>query len=170
MNKPILYCDIDGVLNIDAKVVADAAKKIVFRKVPFGRYFSPLPTRLNYRPDIISSMRDLQTSLYWLSAWNQYAVKVLEPITLLKSEGVLHYKMGIKDIGKEHGKYLLLREHQEVNPSPFIWLDNLATRNYEPRDWENFQHPHLVIRPSTRFGLTDDHMSKIKEFTRQFTY
>lgn len=169
MLKPILYCDIDGVLNIDAKVVSDTVKKIVFRKVPFGTYFSPLPTTLNYNPPVIDMLRELPARLFWLSAWNHYAVKVLEPITLLKSEGVIHYQMNFKDIGKEHGKYLLLKQHQAQKPQPFIWVDNVATKNYDPKDWENFEHPHLVIRPVTRFGLTNDHMAEIQEFTNRFS-
>lgn len=167
--KPFLYCDIDGVLNVDAKAVTDSVRKLVFRKVPFGTYFSPLPMRFNYRPGIIEDLRQLQTSLYWLTAWNHYAVKVLEPITLLKSDGVIHYRMQMKDIGRESGKYELLKRHQEQNPAPFIWIDNLATKNYNPRDWEDFSFPHLVIRPETRFGLTEDHMAAVREFVNTYS-
>ena len=105
----------------------------------------------------------LPVSFIWLTTWNHQAVRILEPLMGIRSENVLKYDMSWKEFRTHPNKYNLLRLHQAQNPSPFIWIDDVATQHYDISHWENVQE-HLVIRPHKKFGITDDHMEMISEF------
>lgn len=72
--------------------------------------------------------------------------------------------MRFREFNRETGKYNLVQAHQIINPRPFIWVDNVATKNYKPEHWEQLNVPHLIIRPNKRFGITEDHMAQMNEF------
>ncbi len=166
-STPVLYCDVDGVINIRTTQLNDLTKQFLHRSVPFLKKPVPLPFR--YSPSVVESLTLYPVSFFWLTTWNHSAVKFLEPITKIRSEGVLDFRLTVRDIGKEHGKYKLLKDHQTANPRPFIWVDNVATKNYNPADWEEFKHPHLIIKPETRYGITSDHLAEMEEFINQFS-
>ena len=163
--KPTLYCDVDGVINIAAKKAQGAASKIIFRKLPsVGRHIKPVPLKIQWRESMVANLALLPVNFIWLTTWNEYAVKILEPLTGIQSHSVIDYHMKFKEIGKQTNKYVLLRDHQKAQPTPFIWIDDVATKHYKEEHWEELGVPHLVIRPKRHFGITDDHMSQIDEF------
>ena len=163
-----LYCDVDGVINIAAKSAQDTVSKVIFRKLPsVGKHLSPVPLKINWRESMVESLALLPVSFFWLTTWNHQAVNILEPLTGLRSHGVLPYNMKLREFRRQTNKYGILRAHQELNPTPFIWIDDVATRHYNERHWDGAAE-HLVIRPISRFGITDDHLEEIKEFLLKF--
>lgn len=123
----------------------------------------PVPFRINYKEPITSEIAQLPVKFIWLTTWNHQAVKIWEPLTGIRSLEVLPYNFKLREFRTHKTKYEILKAHQAANPSPFIWLDDVATKHYNPADWEN-NPEHLVIRPQKRYGITMDHVERMKEF------
>ncbi len=161
-----LYCDIDGVLNIAGKEFADTITKRIFRKVPsVGRFLFPVPVKLSFRKGITDAMSLLPVKWVWLTTWNKYAGK-LEKHSGVKSHETILYHMHIWETGRQKRKYALLQAHQKANPTPFIWIDDVATKYYKEKDWVG-QPDHLIIRPDHKFGITEEHIASMREFVEK---
>lgn len=172
LNKKVtVYCDVDGVLNVKRKSVGHSAEK-AFRKLPLlaGKILPKVNLWFRWQEEIIRKFSDEiiggDTLFVWLTTWNYEAVSTVEPLTGLISHDVLEYRMRFHELKTQRRKYLLLKEHQKINPSPFIWIDDVATRSYRESDWED-SHPHLIIRPSSTFGITEKELMQITEFMKQ---
>jgi len=166
--KPVFYCDVDGVLNLRKHSAPKSlVKKIVWKKYSLQNGSGvPMFHLLKYDPIVVEEISQLPVELVWLSAWNKYARTILEPLTSLVSTRVLEYRLTMKDLRTEKGKYVLLVADQKQNPSPFIWVDNVATKNFVPADWVNHPYPYLVITPHSHYGLTVKHIEEIKFFLK----
>ena len=164
------YCDVDGVLNVPRRSYTTGMKsQIIFMKLPtLGKYFTKIPLRINWQEEITDLLAGLPVNFVWLTAWNNQAAKIWEPITGIQSREVLHYNFKLREIRNHVSKYSLLKNHQRNNPSPFIWVDDIATKQYNPADWE-YQNSHLVITPDPKYGLTIDHTEKVQEFITQLS-
>lgn len=165
--KPILYCDVDGVINLSAKTAQVVREKTVLLRPPFiFRHLArmgPVPFKVRWRESMVETLSLLPVSLWWLTTWNQQAVKLLEPLTGIRSEGVLNYHLGVREIRTQPSKYTLLRLHQLADPRPFIWVDDIATQHYRESDWVN-PPPHLIIRTVKNHGITDEHLEEMRNF------
>jgi hypothetical protein len=165
INKPNLYCDVDGVINIAArKMILGMKSQIIYRKLPsIGQNFAPVPLRIRWQDEIALNLAALSVNFYWLTTWNHQAVSILEPLTGIKSVGVLPYNINLREIHNQKTKYDILKQHQENSITPFIWIDDVATQHYQKHHFPEDQ-PHLIIRTNKRFGITNDHMLQINEF------
>lgn len=169
-NAPTLYCDVDGVINIATMQLRKFENKIIFRKLPTkaGEKFWAVPLNITWRKQVSTALSLMNVNFFWLTTWNHQAVNILEPLTGIKSAGVLDYKMPLRETMSQHSKYLLLKKHQKINPTPFIWIDDVATKHYLKDDFPTTQ-PHLVIRTQTKQGITDEHITQINEFISKNT-
>lgn len=168
MKKLTIYCDIDGVFNVyhnNEKLT----KTIVKRKLPsVGSYLPKIPLPFKWYEDISNVFIERILTkhspyLHWLTTWNQDAISIVEPLTGIKSSGYIEYRMTLKETATQAYKYDLLKEHQRKRPTPFIWIDDIATKNYKEQDWSD--HPkHLVIKPSTKYGLTLKDIETMENF------
>jgi hypothetical protein len=164
--KPTIYCDVDGVLNVYSK---DAALRSVIarRRTPsVGLYLPKVPLRFKWYEHIVNEIVNELSAFVdfkWLTTWNDDAVRIIEPLTGIRSSGFLDYRMRLKEAGSQSQKYTVLKAHQLTNPSPFIWIDDVATKNYREEDWVG-HHDHLIIRTNPRFGLTMENLESMKEF------
>lgn len=167
--KITLYCDVDGVLNITSRRAKDLVSRRILRQLPsFGQRFTPVPLRIRWRETIVNQLSTLPVSFVWLTTWNYQAVRILEPLMGIRSEHVLEYDMTWKEFRTHPNKYNLLRLHQSLNPTPFIWIDDIATQHYHADHWKD-PSQHLVIRPEKKFGITNEHMASISEFTKNYS-
>ena len=163
MLVPNLYCDVDGVINI-SKHHDEAVTKFIFRRLPsFVGRIGVVPLRLRWSTYVPDFLTDLSANFFWLTTWNHQAVHILEPLLGIKSKGVLDYKMKLREARHQKWKYELLQAHQAKNPTPFIWIDDVATKHYREEDWVNAPQ-HLVIRPLKHQGITREHMEQITNF------
>lgn len=166
--RPTLYCDVDGVINIATRKREGLNHRIIYRRLPsIGSRLMPVPLRIRWQENLISSLAELKVNFFWLTTWNHQAVSILEPLTGIKSHGVLNYKMPLWEAVKQRSKYELLKQHQNVNPSPFIWIDDVATQHYKEEDFQNAPE-HLVIRTDKRHGITETHLEQITSFVQAF--
>lgn len=169
MNSSVtIYCDVDGVLNVRRKSSGHMAEKIA-RKLPLllGRVLPRVRLWFRWQEEIIlkfvEQVKTSESMFVWLTTWNHEAVSTIEPLTGLVSNEVLEYKMRFSELTNQRHKYALLKKHQAVNPSPFIWIDDVATRSYRADDW-SADHPHLIIRPHSAFGISTSDIEKITNF------
>lgn len=168
MNEITIYCDVDGVFNVYHQNNA-LTKTMLRRRLPsLGVYLPKLPLPFIWYEEISdlfvkNILVKHSPNLHWLTTWNDDAVSLIEPLTGIKSTSVIPYHMGLKEVTTQAYKYSLLKEHQTQNPTPFIWIDDIATKNYREEDW--VQHPaHLVIQPMTKYGLTIKDIEKMEIF------
>jgi len=165
MSLPNLYCDVDGVINI-AKHHDDAVSKFIFRKLPTrAGNLTPVPLRIRWSNYVPTFLSGIEANFYWLTTWNQQAVSILEPLFGIKSVGVLDYKMKLIEARQQKWKYELLKKHQKDNPTPFVWIDDVATKHYKEEDWIGAA-AHLVVRPHKNHGITREHILEIGEFLK----
>lgn len=162
--KPILYCDVDGVINIASRRAKGVMVNTVRRSIPtVEKLFPQVPIRFRWNESITDSLAELPVRFIWLTTWNYQAVQLLEPLLGIKSESVLFYKMQLNEFRNQRRKYELLKAHQAENPSPFIWLDDVATRFYNPEHWDEAVN-RLVIQPNPKQGVTKEHLQRIDSF------
>ena len=161
--KPTIYCDVDGVINTTQKL-ENGTTKIIYRKLPsLGEKLWKIPLRINWHNHTTLTLAALQVNFYWLTTWNHQAVHILEPLIGIKSTGVIPYRMPLKEARRQYTKYELLKAHQAENPSPFIWIDDVATQHYKKEHFKDAQ-PHLIIRTNKRLGITPEHLQQIHDF------
>lgn len=84
-SSPILYCDVDGVINITKRSLGGAITQRVKRSIPLTSI--TFPVRLTFREHIIELLKLLPVEWFWLTTWNYDAQRLLEPLTGLKSVG-----------------------------------------------------------------------------------
>lgn len=168
MEKFTIYCDVDGVFNVYHNS-EKLNKIIVKRKLPsLGLYLPKIPLPFKWYEDISNDFVNRILSkhspyLHWLTTWNHDAITIVEPLTGIKSTSYIEYRMTLKETTTQAYKYDLLKNHQRNNPTPFIWIDDIATKNYKEQDW--LEHPkHLVIQPSTKYGLTLENIETMERF------
>lgn len=160
-NNITLYCDVDGVLN-PLKRRSGTTSKRIWRTVPLINV--KLPVWFTWKKEIPEFFNTLSgAKKYILSTWNEQGRTVLEETMGLKSFEHIPYRMPFKDIGNQSTKYELLKQHQKQNPSPFVWIDDVATKNFKEEEWEGY-YPHLIIRPNAYVGVTVEDLIKVKKF------
>jgi hypothetical protein len=168
--KPTIYCDVDGVLNVYSKD-NNLKSVIARRRTPsVGLYLPKVPLRFKWYENIANEIVNELAAFVdfkWLTTWNDDAVRIIEPLTGIRSSGFLNYRMRLSEAGSQVKKYAVLKEHQLLNPSPFIWIDDVATKHYREEDWTG-HHDHLIIRTNRKLGLTMEHLDSMKDFLKSY--
>lgn len=114
----------------------------------------------------------------WLTKWKQHAVNKLNPIFGFP-EYVTYLdwhapKSDVNHDGKGVALLELYKNLAEDERTPFIWVDDIATRNYIPGSkYENvfkeLKVPHLIIQTDYRYGITKENQRDINEFIRRYS-
>lgn len=170
MSKPVLFCDVDGVINVPKNSHASLIE------TPFTR-LSGLPKFFNYktfrhRPQVAEFIKTVNADLVWLTAWQRFAPPSLDVLFQRDSAGFLPWEHGVVKWftdRKHFSKSVALNSWVENNPDvPFIWVDDHATQF---ADRYNFSHRDdvLILQPESSKGLTDMDIDLIHEFTFTFS-
>lgn len=163
--KPVLFCDVDGVLNVSK----NSHESLV--ETPFAS-LSGLPKFFNYktfrhRPEVAEFIKTVNADLVWLTAWQKFAPPSLDVLFQRDSSGFLPWEHGFVKwfTDKKHfHKSVALNKWVNDNPDvPFIWVDDHATQFASLYDF-NRREDVLVIQPETFSGLTDVHINSVKKF------
>jgi len=155
-----LYLDVDGVINTNQN------KSFTDLKLGFA---TPLDEpdesyKMRWSPTIISFLMSLGIRIVYLSSWKASGPAVLDPLFGLKSDGFLDWDK-IPNTYFDFGKLVALKADQEAHPSPFIWIDDIATRNFKNKEWtEAGRNDFLVIQTSDRYGLNSKQLDKMADF------
>lgn len=161
-DKIKVYCDVDGVLNLNPRVHSYTHKERIVRQLPLINRSVSL--NLRFKKDILDELNELPLSIYWLSTWNNDALRIFKKLGLELEQHVVPYKIHLQELlfGKQAGKYATLRRETEKTPkSPFIWADDVATTLYRKNHWST---EHLILPIKKSEGLTEDHLKKMRLF------
>lgn len=167
--KPVLFCDVDGVVNVP-KGSHDNLIETPFKKL------EGLPKLFNYktfrhRPEVEKFIKTIETDFVWLTAWQKFAPVSLDKLFQRETNGYLPWEHNfIKWFTdrKHFNKSVALNSWVEMNPKkPFVWIDDYAVQFANKYDFSK-REDVLIIRPETHVGLTDEHIMKIKHFTKKF--
>lgn len=163
--KPVLFCDVDGVLNVPKN------SHDVLIETPFTR-LTGLPKVFNYktfrcRPEVADFIHDVKADLVWLTAWQRFAPPSLDVLFKRESAGFLAWEHNVVKWftdRKHFHKSVALNKWAENNPDiPFIWIDDHATQFaglYEFSKRDNV----LIMQTETQQGLTDEHILQANAF------
>ena len=163
--KPVLFCDVDGVINI-SKTVNDSIIETPFK------HLDGLPKFFNYktfrhRPQVADFIKNVEADFVWLTAWQKFAPISLDRMFGRESQGYLPWKHNLwrAFLDRKHfQKSVALNAWALANPGkPFIWIDDVATifaEKYTFADREDV----LIIKTETETGLTDEHINSVNRF------
>jgi hypothetical protein len=144
--------------------------------------------KIRYSTELITQIRDLivdnKINFVWLTTWKRQAVTKLNPIFGFPPEtpylewrtdgddGQYNKIGGILDLYDDYK-----RTNPEETPQPFIWVDDVVTKDYvttekdKSRNYNNVLTSHtsnanLVIQTDPFWGISRDEMNRIQEFIR----
>lgn len=166
--KPILFCDIDGVINVPK----NSHDNLVETNV---KHLNGIPNWLHkgfhYRPQVADFIQNINTEIIWLTAWQKFAPPSLDSLFGINSEGFLPWRHNFIQwfTDKQHfQKSVALNRWVENNPEkPFIWIDDYAVQFADKYSFSK-REDVLIIRPETRKGMTDEHISLMNSFVNSF--
>ena len=164
MKNIVLYLDHDGVVNIYQSQCFRDLEKTFVRSLdePDKDY------KVRWSPTLIRELNNFDIEIVWLSSWKKSGPVVLDPLYGLNSNGFLDWEYRKGDYF-DAGKYRALQEDQARNPRPFIWADDVATRNFKSSVWRKNlgREDFLILQTSERFGLNIRHLDKMDEFIKK---
>lgn len=183
MLKPILFCDVDGVIRArDGKTYSgnpsdfnpethyDMDQHTVFTD-------RDDPWLFHYSTEMVKELRSLieddLVEFKWNTNWRSYAVSRLNPmfnfpdhITFLD---IAYDKKAYAQEYKGHGISSFLADTPE---RPFIWLDDVATASFVDGINQNkFDHltgERLIIQTKEQYALSRADIAEIRKFASKF--
>lgn len=162
MSRPVIYLDMDGVLNALGNAVFKESDWGDFKNypnikpddIPFGQLGYDLALSKN----MVSEIASLPVEVLWLTTWRHDAPKHVAPLVDAPEWEVLDYQAE---------KGAAIAQDQAYDPRPFIWIDDFEATEENLKfflDEENEYIPFILIKPDGRTGLRKDHLNEIWEF------
>jgi len=192
--SPYLFIDFDGVVNFFSSKTAYRKRGDTFGYTKrIDIYDGESFYAVNWSSDLVKKLNALKeaTGFTWLwhTTWLNKSVELVDPRLETNSDGFVDWDAW-GDITKEVGgggwsaprkvftvtddeldeirdsrKYAALKAYVAANPAPFVWVDDSATRKYDPADFVGvLDVPHLVIRPSEDTGIVHWEYEKMVKF------
>lgn len=176
------FSDVDGVVHgrhfekdgqkiertPDLNIHFDMNASFWFKEDGYNFYWSE--EMVDWIYDLISSGA---VDFKWLTKWKHHAVNKLNPIfgfpeyvTYLDWDAP---KTDINHDGKGVALLNLYRNLPKEERVPFIWVDDIATRDYIPggkygQAFKEFKVPTLIIQTDYRYGITKENQAEINRF------
>lgn len=152
LNRPRMYLDIDGVL------IADES--------PFEQaQVSPMD---HYAPEVTTRLGKTGLQLVWLSTWEEEASYLSANIDDLREGRILRLARPMSKASSITRKMLALIEDQEMDPAPFVWVDDAISARERNIVLRTLTVPLLILQPDTKIGLTENELTHIEDFARQY--
>jgi uncharacterized protein YegL len=176
VERPYLFLDIDGVLNVLEKDIGRHAEMFD----DFAEHTVPFETVSGYRrsvsvwisPSMTARVAGLAADIHWVTTWGDRVGSTIAPRCGLPRD----LPVLTRDDGSEEWfidwKFRAVRAMLEGNPRPFVWVDDdidfLQDGALTPRAWaDHFSEPNLLIAPEAGTGLLARHIDLIDEFLHQ---
>lgn len=171
--RPWLFMDLDGVVS---PVPPQGAKARIARNGP--------PTGYRTWPGALYDMYvderlldwaeqlDRVYDVVWASSWDSTLLPVVAAPLGLDHWPVLPIPLTADSAfgaGPLSHKTKAIAGHLANDPRPFAWCDDYLDRRSLPVPLRSPRLPHLLISPSTRKGLTPEHVEQLLEFARLHT-
>lgn len=162
MVRPVIYLDVDGVLNA-----------LHWRNEPPPDTWDDFEYHPNVNPDpeyyvnnecfnlwlskkMVAAIVALDADVKWLTTWRECAPKTIAPLVDAPEWPYLEWY---------RSKAQALLADQENEPRPFIWIDDdVAEERYLPLLSPEWEEKFLLIRPDGRTGLLPEEVEQIAEW------
>jgi len=166
--KVKLISDVDGVVNIYSLQHTSSAKVGYKHVNPDGRVHL-IPTTLHWNESVTAFMRQPEVELHWLTGWLDNAPETLDPLWELDSKSSIQWDKHLHE-KDEISKKRALVSFLEVNPGPFIWVDDIATRTVTEEDFAGLFNLEdaLVITTNDMTGVTQAHLTQMQAFVNKW--
>lgn len=163
--KPVLFLDIDGVLNIAGwkpeRPVCDW-DDLEFHEVPNYSQGYRFPMYLS--PEMGAQLASLDVEIRWLTTWANDAHAVGKLVGLPDN---LPVAATPPPLGVRNWKLQAVREFVEDEPGvPFIWLDDDAITEAADKFLESCGVPHLAVKVDENKGIEKTTIESIRVFTK----
>ena len=171
-DKPIIFLDVDGVINMFPGTPADDMMVGDARPEPHDRAY-----RITWWPSILERLKmihkDGRAYVCWLTTWGSGANGELRELVGLpelpvaaESPQISNYTGWASSFSRGHGwwKFEAVREIVEQHPDrKYVWLDDDLSLEREAFEYAQ-QSGILAISPQQWEGLTHEHLNKIETF------
>ena len=159
--RPVVFLDVDGVLNVVGAALPGPDTFTDFRKTRCMGF------RIVFSPEMGRRLAALDADIVWLTTWREHANKWIAPLFGWPKRELLDGdEDGAVGWWKSGAVYGYVTEHQR----PFVWLDDdlrFAERLGEVEWLAGCAVPHLSISPSTSVGLRPSHLDQIEQFVAE---
>lgn len=167
MTKPLLFLDVDGVLNPDAVSSGKRPEGYETHRMRPSGWTNPRqkPLRVWLNPSHGPKLLDLPVHLVWATAWEHEANEWIGPHLGLPKLPVVEFGDCNRPDARIHWKTKYLVEY--AKGQPFVWLDDEIHPTYD-NAWIRARmiNPYLLIRVPPLKGLLDEHLGRVREFAR----
>lgn len=162
--KPLLFLDIDGVLNPDAVSSGRRPEGYVTHRMRPSGWASEnvKPLRVWLNPDHGPKLLALPVELIWGTAWEHEANEWVSEHVGLPQLPFVKFDSGTPGPGV-HWKTRDIADYAAGRP--FIWIDDEVRPDRDGK-WlsENVTQPFLLILVAPFQGLMDSHLERAREF------
>lgn len=152
--KPIVFLDIDGVLN-----PIRGLAHLPWRFEPqFRSSFESGGYSLDLSREMGKAILDLDCDVRWLTSWGHYACIIGEHMGWDKLPVV-----ATRDSEQPYWKVLAVKKELSVPGPPLVWMDDDANLLTSSFGQDNDPHNRLkIICPKDGTGLTPEHINQAK--------
>lgn len=179
MARPVLYLDVDGVINFLKH--RHKGKPYEWDDIERDNVASPIEGhdgtfKITYSKTLSAQLLNLDCDIKWLTTWGAEANKLISPLVGLPEDlevAGTYDDWRVRDT-RASGLYVIttanwkldaVQRDQNDNPRPFIWADDDAI-DKEAQEWlAKCPIPYLAVAPDSRDGgLTPTHVMYMREF------
>jgi len=165
--RPLLYLDVDGVLNPEPASINPPRRPVGFvthraRPKGFEARLGVKPLRLWLNPDHGSWLLQLPVELVWATTWEHDANVWVAPHIGLPRLDVVEFGKG--PVMPRRGQPIWKTEHvvKHACGRPFVWIDDMLGMADNEYVKENHNGLSLLIRPNPIEGLLQTHLDTVR--------
>lgn len=164
-----VFLDVDGVINLpfSKEWNADLEVEVPFVKTLANGSVMRRTEEVRLSSTTLTFLKNLSTraDIFWLTGWKDAAPNAFDSIIGMESKGWLNWVMKVEDFF-ETGKLEAVKAFQDADPTPFVWVDDVATAGLTG-EAIGFKDA-LLIQTNEFTGLTLEHMEMITHFVMKF--
>lgn len=165
--KPLLFLDVDGVLNPDSVSSGRRPEGFETHRMRPSGWTNPRqkPLRVWLNPTHGEMLKALPVELVWGTAWEHEANEWIGPHLGLPKLPVVEFGTCSRPSARIHWKTDYLWRY--ANGRPFVWLDDEIHLTYD-NAWirARVTQPYLLIQVPPLKGLLQEHLDRVREFAQ----